>query len=213
MGMKSVFTACVALAALGTSVCADESCWTKLFDGKTLANWNKPFEWGEASAVDGEIHLKADKKFFLVSDKTYSDFIFEADVKLPEGQANSGFLFRCKVKPNKAWGYQAEIDGSGRAWSGGLYDEAGRGWLWPQKPVDSPTGKEFKRKTEGSFKRDDWNTCRIHAEGDRLRIWINGVLCTDYTDDRDSEGYIGLQHHGEKGQLYRFRNIRIKELK
>ena len=39
------------------------------------------------------------------------------------------------------------------------------------------------------------------------------MLCTEYEDDKDAEGYFGLQHHGEKGQTYSFRNIRVKELK
>ena len=42
-----------------------------------------------------------------------------------------------------------------------------------------------------------------------------GEWCADprHFDDLDSEGYIAIQHHGEKGQVYRFRNLRIKELK
>jgi hypothetical protein len=93
-----------------------------------------------------------------------------------------------------------------------LFDERRRKWLHPQKPNDSPSAIAFREQTKGSFKRYDWNKYRIHAEGTRLRIWVNGVLCTDYNDDMDAEGYIGLQHHGEDGQTYRFRNIRIKEL-
>ena len=120
-------------------------------------------------------------------------------------------MFRCHVEPNKVWGYQAEIDGSKRAWSGGLFDEARRRWLYPQTPENSPSALEFRARSKDSFKRDAWNKCRIQAEGNRLRIWINGVLCTDYVDDVDAEGYIALQHHGEKGQVYRFRNIRIAE--
>jgi hypothetical protein len=131
---------------------------------------------------------------------------------MPEGPANSGILFRCHVEPNKAFGYQAECDTSARAWSGGLYDEARRGWLHPQKPNNSPSGDAFREKTKDSFKRYDWNKYKIRAEGNRLRIWVNGVLCTDYIDDMDAEGFLGLQHHGEKGQVYKFRNIRIKEL-
>jgi len=186
--------------------------WVDLFDGETLNGWMNPYDWGEAEVVDGEIRLTADKKFFLVTEDTYSDFIFEAEVRLPEGKSNSGFMFRCHVEPNKVWGYQAEVDASDRAWSGGLYDEGRRGWLYPQKPNDSPSGNAFREKTEGSFKRYDWNKYRIHAEGTRLRIYVNDVLCTDYTDDMDAKGHIALQHHGEDGQVYRFRNIRIKEL-
>lgn len=205
-----------ALVVFSLSICSSfqgtEKGWTDLYDGKTLTGWWNPYDHGEARVVNGEIHLTADKKFFLVTEKTYSDFIFEAEVKLPEGKSNSGFMFRCHVKPNKVWGYQAEVDASERAWSGGLFDEARRGWLHPLKPNDSPSADAFREKTKGSFRRYDWNKYRIQAEGTRLRIWVNGVLCTDYTDGMDAEGYIGLQHHGEDGQVYCFRNIRIKEL-
>lgn len=189
-----------------------EKGWIELFDGTTLNGWTNPYDHGEARVVDGAIHLVANDKFFLVTEKTYSDFIFEGEVKLPEGKSNSGFMFRCHVKPNRVWGYQAEVDASNRAWSGGLYDEGRRGWLHPLKPNDSLSGDTFREKTKDSFKRYDWNKYRIKAEGNRLQIWVNGVLCTDYIDDMDAEGYIGIQHHGEDGQVYRFRNIRIKEL-
>lgn len=196
-----------------SSIKAKNTEWTALFDGKTLSGWSNPYEWGESKVVDSEIHLVAGRKFFLCTEKTYTNFVFEAEVKMPEGKSNSGFLFRCHVEPNKAFGYQAEVDTDVRAWSGGLYDEGRRGWLHPKKPNDSPSGDAFREKTKGSFKRHDWNKYKIQAEGNRIRIWVNGVLCTDYTDDVDASGYIGLQHHGEKGKLYRFRNIRIKELK
>ena len=207
------FTMLLASVLGGASLQIKAQEWIDLFDGKTLNGWMNPYDRGEATVVDGEIHLKSNDKFFLVTELTYSDFIFEGEVKLPEGKSNSGFMFRCHVKPNKVFGYQAEADPTARGWSGGLFDEARRQWLNPQKPNDSPSADAFREKTKGSFKRYDWNKYRIQAEGKRLRIWVNDVLCTDYIDDMDAEGYIGLQHHGEDGQIYKFRNIRIKELK
>lgn len=189
-----------------------DGSWVDLFDGKTLTGWRNPYDRGDAKVVDGEIHLTANRKFFLVTEKTFSDFIFEAEVKMPEGKANSGFMFRAHVKPNKVWGYQAEVDTSKRAWSGGLFDESRRKWLYPQNPKDSPTAVAFREKTKGCFKPGNWNQFRIQAEGTRLRIWVNEVLCTDFTDEMDATGYIALQHHGEDGQVYRFRNVRIKTL-
>ncbi|VGO19294.1 3-keto-disaccharide hydrolase [Pontiella sulfatireligans] len=196
----------------GLTLQAETGGWVDLFDGETLTGWNNPYEWGESKVVDSEIQLMANKKFFLCTEKTYSDFIFEAEILMPESKSNSGIMFRCHVEPNKVYGYQAECDTSERAWSGGLYDEGRRKWLNPRKPNDSPSGNAFREKTKGSFKRHDWNKYTIQCEGPRLRIWVNGVLCTDYTDDLDASGYIAIQHHGEDGQLYRFRNIRIKEL-
>jgi len=40
------------------------------------------------------------------------------EVKLPDGKANSGFMFRAHVEPNKVFGYQAEVDGVGKRVSG-----------------------------------------------------------------------------------------------
>jgi hypothetical protein len=37
-------------------------------------------------------------------------------------------------------------------------------------------------------------------------------VTTEIEDDKDSSGVIGIQHHGEKGQTYKFRNLRVKEL-
>jgi len=213
MMKKKLFSALL-IALFGSSALqAKDDGWIDLFDGKTLNGWNNSYSHGKATVVDGEIHLVASKKFFLCTEKTYSDFIFEAEIKMPEGKSNSGFMFRCHVQPNKVFGYQAEVDTTGRAWSGGLYDEARRGWISPKKPNDSPSGNAYRKKTKGSFKRHDWNKYKIQAEGNHIRIWVNGVLCNDLTDDTDAEGYIGLQHHGEDGQIYRFRNIRVKELK
>lgn len=193
--------------ALGLLLCqqpaADESGFILLFDGKTLQGWRNPYTWGEVEVADGEIRLKADKKFFLVTEKPYGDFVFEGEVLVPEGKANSGFMFRCHAEPNKVYGYQAEVDPSERRWSGGLYDEGRRGWLVDLK--DKP-------EAQAAFDRTKWNSYRIECIGDHIRIWVNGVLTTETRDSTDSSGFIGIQHHGEEGQVYRFRNLRIKEL-
>ncbi|MFO8026404.1 MAG: DUF1080 domain-containing protein [Opitutales bacterium] len=202
------FTSCM-LAPLQ----ADDSGFEPLFDGETLDGWRNPFEWGEAVVEDGEIHLKGNRKWFLVTEKTYSDFVFEGEVKLPEGKANSGFMFRAHVEPNKVFGYQAEVDGNPkRMWSGGLYDEGRRGWFISPKRGDKESEAAFAERIGDAFKRNDWNHYRITCKGDRITIAVNGVVVTDIEDDTDAEGVIGLQHHGEKGQTYKFRNLRIKEL-
>lgn len=188
--------------------------WVDLFDGKSLENWFNPYDWGEAVAQKNEIQLHTiARKFFLMTKKTYSDFIFEAEVRLPEGVSNSGFMFRSHFEPNRVWGYQAEVDPSDRAWSGGLYDEGRRGWIHPKQPIDSDYNKEnWTEERRNAFKLGEWNHYRIHCEGNRIRIYVNGILTTDLEDDLDQVGRIGLQHHGEVGQTYRFRNLRIKEL-
>ena len=198
-----------------------EEGWTALFDGKALKGWTNPYSFGQAAVKDGEIQLTSQKgKFFLVTEKQYADFVFEADVRLPEGKSNSGFMFRCHQKPGRVWGYQAEVDPTDRKWSGGLYDEGRRKWfISPNRdkaksPAEAAASiAAFRKRAGDCFKRGDWNTYRIECRGDRIVISVNGVVTTDVRDSMDPQGYLALQHHGEKGQTYRFRNIRVKVLK
>ncbi len=185
-----------------------------LFDGKTLAGWKNPFEWGQVDVVDGEIRLSSEDKFFLVTEKTYGDFVFEGDVFIPPGKANSGFMFRAHAEKNKVTGYQAEVDGDdARQWSGGLQEAGGRAWFISPIKGNKVSEAAFRARAETAFKRNDWNTYRIECRGKSLKIFVNGVLTTDVEDDKTTSGVIGIQHHGEKGQTYRFRNLRIRELK
>ena len=205
----ALFTACSATAdhhAKGEAKDADKG-WVDLFNGKDLEGWTNPYEWGEAKVVDGVIELTANKKFFLTTEKQFSDFELEVQVMLPaEGKANSGIMFRCHVQKNKVFGYQAECDPTDRAWTGGLYDEGRRKWLFPK------TEERGKTKLVQAPK-GEWISYKIKCVGERLQIFINGKQTVDYKDDVDAKGHIGLQHHGEKGQTYRFRNIRIREIK
>ncbi len=197
--------------SMASAAGSGQADWTPLFDGQSLKGWTNPYVWGKAWVEDGQLLLQAEKKFFLVTAMQYRDFIFEGEVKMPEGESNSGFMFRCHVEPNKVFGYQAEVDPSARQWSGGLYDEGRRGWLNPAQN-DANSARAFVQRTKGAFKRDGWNRYRIHCVGPNIRIYLNDVLTTDYMDTVDRAGYLAVQHHGEKGQVYRFRNLRVREL-
>jgi hypothetical protein len=193
---------------------AKEAEWIRLFNGKDLDGWHNPYPHGTASVKNGVIELVADRKFFFAYNEKFSDFIMTAEIKLPKGKANSGILFRSQKKENGSmFGYQAEVDGSDRRWSGGLYDEGRRGWIHPKKPERNPYNeKNWKDTQKNALKRDDWNKYKIKCLGDHLQIWVNGVQTTDLKDSTDSTGFIAIQHHGEKGQVYRFRNLRLLKL-
>jgi hypothetical protein len=212
---RALLVAPISLCVLATSAWAEPASegFVSLFDGKTMAGWKNPYTWGEMEVVNGEILLKGDKKFFVVTEKNYGDFVFEGDVLLPQGQANSGFMFRARVEPNKVFGYQAEVDGSPRNWSGGLYDEGRRMWFASPIKGNAESEAAFRARAGQTFKRDDWNTYRITCKGSHLKIEVNGVVTSEVEDSMDASGVIGIQHHGEKGQVYKFRNLRIRELK
>ncbi|MCF6312539.1 MAG: DUF1080 domain-containing protein [Verrucomicrobiales bacterium] len=220
----SILLALTVLIMVPTLHFAQEAAGFKaLFNGKDQSGWRNPYEWGTVEVKDGEFHLTAEKKFFLVTEKEYADFIFEGEVHLPKGKANSGFMFRCHVEPNKVYGYQAEVDGSDRRWSGGLYDESRNKWVWPGKEGNSVLVESLawadesqvyfaKPEVKNALKRNGWNKYRITCKGNKIKIEVNGVVTTEIENDIDAKGFIGIQHHGEKGATYRFRNLRIKEL-
>ena len=95
-------TACQSGSSSGTDTDAgaDADEWISLFNGETLEGWYNPYDWGEAWVENGEIRLTADEKFFLVTDTTFSDFVLELDVRVPDTSANSGIIFRANVEPD-----------------------------------------------------------------------------------------------------------------
>lgn len=57
-----------------------------------------------------------------------------------------------------------------------------------------------------------WNIIRIHCEGKRIMIMLNGREVVDYTSTTLPEkGPIGLQVHGNLDMEIHFRNTRILE--
>ena len=53
-------------------------------------------------------------------------------------------------------------------------------------------------KLDKVLRRGDWNDYEIRAEGRRMRMYTNGVLCVDYTEKDDKisqEKRLGLQIH------------------
>jgi lysophospholipase L1-like esterase len=187
------------------TVAAEEDGFVPLFDGKTLTGWTKAGGEATYAVEDGQIvgRVGPGRNTFLCTDKSYGDFLLKLELKF-DVFGNSGIQLRSHKKPDgTVFGYQCEVDPSDRAWSGGIYDESRRGWLYPLKD------KEEARK---AFKRKDWNEFTIRAEGPSIKTWVNGVPCADLTDTADKEGLIALQvHAGNQGQI-RWRNIRIKEL-
>ncbi|MEX1270701.1 MAG: DUF1080 domain-containing protein [Balneolaceae bacterium] len=145
---------------------------------------------------------------FLTTPEHYDDFILEYEVFL-DNQMNSGVQIRSNSDPSymngRVHGYQVEIDPSARAWSGGIYDEARRGWLYPLS---------MNEKAKPLFRLADWNHFRIEAVGNSINTWINGVHTSRLVDDMTDSGFIGLQVHSIndetlEGATVKWRDLRI----
>ncbi|MDR1402170.1 MAG: DUF1080 domain-containing protein [Tannerellaceae bacterium] len=210
--MKAHLTFAV-LATLLFTACRSNDGWKPLFNGKDLAgfiqlNGKAPFHAGEDGSITGT-SVAGQPNSFLATENSYADFILEFET-LCDPSLNSGVQFRSESRPDykdgRVHGYQCEIDPSDRAWSGGIYDEARRGWLVTL--TDNEPGRNAYNKT-------GWNAYRIEAIGNNIRIWLNGVNTANLYDDETLSGFIAFQVHqigapDQAGKEIKWRNIRIK---
>lgn len=186
--------------------------WKKLFNEKDLSNWEQLNGQAKYSVQDGvivgETVLNAPNSF-IVTKERYSDFILELEFKC-EPDMNSGVQIRSAsiptYKDGKVHGYQVEIDAANRAWTGGIYDESRRGWLYTL---------DENEKGRKAFKQNEWNKMRVEAIGNSIKTWINGIACADIIDDITHEGFIALQVHSignnkaDEGKKICWKNVRI----
>jgi hypothetical protein len=186
-----------------------------LFDDKTLKGWKRLAGTADYKVENGAIvgtTVLNSGNTFLVTDKEYGDFILEMDTKIESPLSNSGVQVRSHYDPNgnkgkgKVYGRQFEIDPSARKWSGGVYDEGRRDWIYPL---------DLNAKAKDAFKVGVYNHIRIECIGNEMRTWINGIPVADVVDTVDSKGFIGLQVHaiskdGQAGKRVWFKNLRIQ---
>ena len=206
----SFIITCLLLVVTSSSLYAQK--WQSLFNGKNLSGWTqrggKAVYKVENGTIVGYTKMNTDNSF-LCTKKDYADFILEFEFRIDD-DLNSGVQLRShslkSYMNGRVHGYQFEIDPSPRAWTGGLYDEARRAWLYPltKNPAAQP-----------AFKKGVWNQARVEAIGKSIRTWVNGVACADLFDDADLSGFIALQVHGigkdqsKEGKTVAWRNIRI----
>jgi len=197
---------------LGVSLISfSQEKWEMLFNGKDLKGFKKLNGTAEYVVKDGSIigtsKLKTPNTF-LATEKLYDDFILELEFKVDEG-LNSGIQFRSNslkdYKDGRVHGYQYEIDPSKRAWSGGIYDEARRGWLYSMDK--NPAARS-------AYKSGEWNKVRIEAIGTTIRTWLNDIPCANLIDNLTAKGFIALQVHAvnkteDAGKTVQWKNIRI----
>ena len=211
--MRKSFCALALLAFGVVAFSADKNSGTPLFDGKSLAGWKTLGGGADYKVIDGTIvgsSRPGIPNSFLVTEKNYRDFVFEFDVRQDVGPTNSGAQIRSLSTPEfengRVHGYQVDIDPSPRQWSGGIYEEAQRGWFY--------TG-EMNPPAKALYKFGEWNHYRIEAIGPRLRVWVNDGAVADVIDDGSASGFIGLQVHSiddpaEAGRITCWKNIVVQ---
>jgi hypothetical protein len=176
----------------------------KPFNGKDLEGWEgNPELWSvHEDVIVGKNTHEVKVSTYLLTKKSFSDFRLTAKGKLVKSEMHSGIAF---------WGRNAPEHGDKYTYAGhlvmfpsgwGMYDLFGRNGL----PVDGGPAKKVG-------KQHDWNDLEILAQGNRVRVAVNGVAVVDWRDpqpDRIKEGPIGLQLHANKvPQEVQFKDLTI----
>ena len=144
--------------------------------------------------------------YLLTKDK-YTDFRLTFAAKLVESEMHSGVCFWGAVKPEV--GKDPEKDRTKHTYAGhlvmfpsgwGMYDLFGRNGLKVSGAAAKAAGRQH-----------DWNDIEILAQGNRVRVAVNGAAVVDWRDpepERIKAGPIGLQLHANKvPQEVRFKGL------
>jgi hypothetical protein len=231
--------ALVAVAGETPQFAPDESAdMRSIFNGEDLTGWDgDPRLW---SVKDGAIHgettdeNRADGNTFVIwKDGATKDFELRLSFRC-NATNNSGIQYRSQHIDGNArnkWvvrGYQHEIRNQNKlpSVSGFIYEEGGRRGrmclvgeqaVWNEDGKKEVTGKLIDAaEYEKLFKLGDWNDVVIHAEGARIRHYLNGRLILDCTDNDPKQtkrdGVLALQLHAGVPMWCEFMDVRIKVL-
>ncbi len=184
-----------------------------IFDGKTLDGWDyDPAIWRVEDGVitGGSTTEKIKANYFIATKKSYQNFELKLTIKCSgdpkTGLINSGIQVRSVRVPggNHMSGYQVDC---GAGWFGKIYDEHRR-----KAVIAEQVDVEALEKVVDVF---GWNKYRVRAEGPRIRVWINDVLATDYTEENPDvalDGQIAPQVHSGGIALVQVKDITVEEL-
>ena len=195
-----------------TAAATAQTAFTSLTNGTDLSNWETyggtaPYVL-EGNTITGTAIVNTPNTF-LCTDRPYRDYVLELEF-YDDAPLNSGVMLRGKWRQQddqrRIYGYQLEIDPSARGYTGGIYDEARRGWIYPV---------HYNEAARTAYRQGEWNELRAEVIGDEIRTFINGQSVANLIDSVDASGMICLQVHSIAeelaGKQVRWRNIRIIE--
>ena len=175
-----------------------------LFDRKSLDGWEgHPNRW---SVSNGEIIGKNSDQVkvstYLLTKQKFSDFQLIFSAKLVESEMHTGIAIWGAAAPDRGdkYAYKGPLVMFPKPW--GMYDVLGRAGL----NVDAAPALKV-----GS--QHDWNHMELFAQGNRVRLVLNGVLVVDWREPdptRIKEARIALQlHWNTEPQEVRFKGLKL----
>jgi hypothetical protein len=176
-----------------------------LFDGKDLKGWegNKNLWSVKGGVIVGKNTEPVKVSTYLLTKKKFSDFRLVFEFKLAKSEMHSGIAM---------WGHVAPEKGDPYTYAGhlvmfpsgyGFYDLYGRNMIHQNVGKAGKVGKQH-----------DWNKIEILAQGNRIRVVLNGTLISDWREplpERIKEAPIGLQlHSNNQPQEVQFKGLTLE---
>lgn len=213
--MKQTFILLFLLITLNAS--AQSNNWQSLFDGKTLNGWKQmtgsAIYTVENGMIVGTTAAKSPNSFLVNEQRFSGDFVLELEAMMTDTNTNSGVQFKSNFDAaankgqGRVYGYQYEFDPSTRKWSGGIYDEGRRDWLYPGS--NNPKGQVL-------FTPNVFHKIRIECIGQTVKTWLDGKPVSFLVDSlKTNQGILALQVHSigkpeHAGIKICWKNIRIQ---
>ncbi len=185
--------------------------WVPLLKGKDLSGWHSTGNQNTTWTHEGDTLVgrsPAGPAGLLLSDRAdYENFCLRMETKLSEGTYGSLFL-RCGPPSDGTTGnkcYATRIGASNGAppLTGSLVLSAN---------MDEVVPLLLANATNTSLKPDEWFALEVMAEGNRLRVLVEGKTVVDYTDTNETftMGRLGLVCR--PSSVLRLRKLEFKEL-
>jgi len=164
--------------------------WEPLFNGHDLAGWVAMND-GVFTAGEGEIHLLKGMGW-LRTERTYTNFIFEAEWRALGTNYNSGFFLRAGLEGKP---FPTDV------WQVNLKESALGSLLKGSKTVLASATAPIPIR--------QWVKFRMELRGQRLTLDVDGKRAWEFNDFEAEAGYLGLQ---AEGKSFDFRQLRVQIL-
>ncbi|MDR1477680.1 MAG: DUF1080 domain-containing protein [Planctomycetaceae bacterium] len=206
-----VFLAAAMLAVSGSAAYAQESGWTKIFNGENFEGWKSNEKYEGFEIKDGAIVGKGGRNHLYYMQEL-KNFELKIDVKINKG-GNSGVYVKSQWQdanwPTTGFELQVNSSNGDPVKTGSLYNII--------KIPKAPHGD------------DEWFTYHLTLKGNTITARVNDKLLYTYVDPMEKggtpqgsniteqnkrisqKGYITLQQHDPKS-IPSFKNIYLKKL-
>ena len=213
------FTVICMLFAMGGALWAEEETAPakpaepqkiRLFNGENFEGWDFYLEEEGADPAatwqvrDGVIHCTGVPKGYMRTQKAYDNYRLTFQWRWPESAGNSGALLHISGE-DKIWPKCIEAQLKS--------ENAGDFWLMEGTSCAQRAAPDnnhiVKNQAHNEKPLTHWNTMKVECRGDRIRVWVNGLLQNKATQCTVSSGRLAFQ---SEGAPIEFRSMTLEPL-